>query len=98
MHPVGLLVAADREIRVDGFAVLEVKLAPWLIPAPVRFLDGHPDTAAGIYGHDRRTLGPCSVRPPASTPTPRRASTRPGVVERVLQTVPSYPKMFVSEL
>ena len=22
----------------------------------VRFLDGHPDTAAGMYGHDRRTL------------------------------------------
>ena len=21
-----------------------------------RFLDGHPDTAAGMYGHDRRTL------------------------------------------
>jgi hypothetical protein len=43
-----------------------------------RFLDGHPDTAAGCTGTTDARCGPCSTRPPASTPTPRRASTRPG--------------------
>jgi hypothetical protein len=43
-----------------------------------RFLDGHPDTAAGCTGTTYARCGPCSTRPPASTPTPRRASTRPG--------------------
>jgi hypothetical protein len=43
-----------------------------------RFLDGHSDTQPGCTGTTDARCGPCSTRPPASTPIPRRASTRPG--------------------
>jgi hypothetical protein len=44
-----------------------------------RFLDGHPATLQpGCTGTTDARCGQCSTRPPASTPTPRRASTRPG--------------------
>ena len=47
----------QQYVDLAHLATLALALGNSTIAARIaRFLDGHPDTAAGMYGHDRRTL------------------------------------------
>ena len=47
----------QQYVDLAHLAAAALALASSSIAARIaRFLDGHPDTAAGMYGHDRRTL------------------------------------------
>jgi hypothetical protein len=47
----------QQHIDIVHLAAAALALGNSSIAARIaRFLDGHPDTAAGMYGHDRRTL------------------------------------------
>jgi tetratricopeptide (TPR) repeat protein len=47
----------QQHVDLAHLATAALALGNSSIAAPIaRFLDGHPDTAAGMYGHDRRTL------------------------------------------
>jgi tetratricopeptide (TPR) repeat protein len=76
----------QQQVDLAHLATAALALGNSSIAARIaRFLDGHPDTAAGMYGHDRRTLravldatAGIDVHPAASFDEARRLTAEVG--------------------